>query len=208
MKKQILFLAFMVAAMAINAQNIKLPAPKKTGGMPLMEALNNRKSGRAYSDKALTQQQLSNMLWAATGVNREDGRMTAPTASNNQQVEIFVANKDGVYQYMPKTNELKTVLKGDNRTLFAKQPNHQKAPVLMLFVANYDKMGKYDDNAKLKYGFTDVGNVSQNVYLFAASEGMASVVMGMFEPEPLVKALKLTPAQKPILTQAIGFPAN
>ncbi len=205
MKKQILTIALCVAGMAIYAQNVKLPAPQKTGGKPLMEALNARQSGRVYANKPMTMQQTSNLLWAATGVNREDGRMTAPTASNNQQVEVFVANHEGVYEYLPKTNELRTIVKGDHRELFAKQKPHQQASVLLLFVANYEKMGKYDDNAKMKYGYTDVGNVSQNVYLFAASEGLASVVMGMFDPDPLIKTLKLKPSQKPVLTQAVGF---
>ncbi|MDR1951637.1 MAG: nitroreductase family protein [Bacteroidales bacterium] len=206
MKKQIFTLAFLIATMAINAQDIKLPAPQKTGGMPLMEALNNRKTQRSFSNKELSQQQISNLLWAASGVNREDGRMTAPTASNNQQVEIFVATTNGVYQYLPKTHELKQVIAGDQRTLFSRQDAHQKAPVLLLFVANYEKMPRYDDAAKTKYGYTDVGNVSQNVYLFCASEGLATVVMGMFDGAVLAKTLGLSDTQKTILTQAVGFP--
>lgn len=205
MKKQILTLTFAVFALGISAQNIKLPAPQKTGGKPLMEALNNRKTSREFSEKELTQQQLSNLLWAASGINREDGRMTAPTASNNQQVEIFVALKTGTYQYLPKTNELKLQAKGDQRALFARQANHAKAPALLAFVANYDKMGKYDETAKIKYGYTDVGNVSQNVYLFCASENMSTVVMGMFDAAGLTKGLSLSASQKPVLTQAVGF---
>jgi nitroreductase len=103
---------------------------------------------------------------------------------------------------------LKLPVTGDQRKFFARQAAHQKAPVLLLFVSNYDKMPRYDDAAKMKYGCTDVGNVSQNVYLFCASEGLATVVMGMFDQEELPKAVKLTDAQKAILTQAVGFPAN
>jgi SagB-type dehydrogenase family enzyme len=203
--KKLLTLTLVAFAMTINAQDIKLPAPKKTGGKPLMEALNNRKTLRDFSEKALTQQQLSNLLWAASGVNREDGRMTAPTASNNQQVEIFVALKEGVYLYMPKTNELKKQASGDLRASFGRQPFAAKAPVVLAFVANYNKMTKYDDNSKLKYGFTDVGNVSQNVYLYCASEGMATVVMGMFDPAAVIKAAKLEDFRKPVLMQCVGF---
>ncbi len=203
--KKILTIALVAFAMTINAQDIKLPAPQKTGGKPLMEALNNRKSTRDFSEKALTNQQLSNLLWAASGVNREDGRMTAPTASNNQQVEIFVALKEGVYLYVPKTNELKKQASGDQRASFGRQPFVAKAPVVLAYVANYEKMGKYGDDAKLKYGCTDVGNVSQNVYLYCASEGMATVVLGMFDPDAVTKAAKLENFRKPVLTQPVGF---
>jgi SagB-type dehydrogenase family enzyme len=188
------------------AQNIQLPAPDKAGGKPLMQALNERKSQRSFIGTDLSMQQISNMLWAASGENREDGRMTAPTASNNQQVVIFIGLKDGVYEYLPKTHELKLIVKGDHRAIFGRADFVKTASVTLAFVSDYNKMGRYNDETKWKYSCTDVGNVSQNVYLYAASEGLATVVLGSFDAEPLKKALSLGDNYHPILTQVIGFP--
>jgi SagB-type dehydrogenase family enzyme len=206
MKTKLLLTIAILMSSILFAQNIQLPAPNKTGGKFLMQALNERKSQRAFSEKELSMQQISDMLWAASGVNREDGRMTAPTASNNQQIVIFVGLKDGVYEYFPKNHELKLILKGDHRAVFGRQPFAKTAPVTLAFMSNYDKMGKYNDESKWKYSCTDVGNVSQNVYLYAASEGLATVVLGSFDAEPLKKELGLGNNYVPVLTQVIGFP--
>jgi len=210
MKKQILTLAFLIAVMAITAQDIKLPPPQKTGGMPMMEAFNNRKTQRNFSERELSQQQLSNLLWAASGVNREDGRMTAPTASNNQQIVIFVALKNAVYQYLPRTHELKFYLEGDHRAVFGRQAFVGTAPVVLGFVSDWDKMARYGDNtdAKRKYSYTDAGNVSQNVYLFSASEGLATVAIGAYDAKLFSETLKLSSNYYPVLNQPVGFPAN
>jgi nitroreductase len=210
MKKQLFTIAFVVATMAIHAQNIQLPAPEKIGGMPLMEALNNRKTHRDFSDKELTQQQLSNLLWAASGVNREDGRMTAPTASNNQQIVIFVGLKGGVYEYLPKTNELLLVVPGDHRAVFGRQAFVATAPVVLGFVSDWTKMERYGDNtdAKQKYSHTDAGNVSQNVYLYCASAGMGTVALGNYDADLFMKTLKLPSNYYPVLNQALGFLNN
>ncbi|GHV33892.1 hypothetical protein FACS1894178_0320 [Bacteroidia bacterium] len=206
MKTKLLITIAILMSGILFAQNIQLPAPDKTGGKTLMQALNERQSQRSFSEKELSMQQISDMLWAASGVNREDGRMTAPTASNNQQVVIFIGLKGGVYEYLPKTHELKLIVKGDHRAVFGRQAFTKAAPVTLAFVSDYDKMGKYNDEAKWKYSCTDVGNVSQNVYLYAASEGLATVVLGSFDAEPLKKELGLGNNYVPVLTQVIGFP--
>ena len=206
--KQLITTAFLIATIAINAQTIKLPAPQRTGGMPLMEALNNRKTQRNFSERELTQQQLSNLLWAASGVNREDGRMTAPTASNNQQVVIFVGLKDGVYEYLPQTHELRLQVAGDHRAVFGRQAFAATAPLVLGYVSNWDKMARYGDNtaSKEKFSNTDTGNVSQNVYLFCASEGMATVAIGNYDAELFARTLNLGSNLRPVLNQIVGFP--
>jgi len=200
----------MVAVLAINAQDIKLPPPQKTGGMPMMEAFNNRKTQRNFSERELSQQQLSNLLWAASGVNREDGRMTAPTASNNQQIVIFVGLKNAVYQYLPQTHELKLHLEGDHRAVFGRQAFMATAPVVLGFVSDWDKMARYGSNkeSKMKFSHTDAGNVSQNVYLFCASEGLATVAIGAYDAQLFSETLKLSSNYYPVLNQPVGFPAN
>jgi SagB-type dehydrogenase family enzyme len=208
MKTVIAFLTLTIMMTSCFAQDIKLPEPQKTGGKPLMEALNLRQSQRSFSTKELTLQQISNLLWAASGVNRKDGRMTAPTASNNQQVVIFVGLKDGSYEYLPQTNTLKLIVKGDHRADFGVQPFTKDATVSLAFASDYNKMGRYDDAAKWKYSCTDVGNVSQNVYLFAASEGLSTVVLGSFNADTLKASLKLTDNYHLILTQVLGFPKD
>ncbi|GHV72217.1 hypothetical protein FACS1894201_00220 [Bacteroidia bacterium] len=205
MKKIVLTMFTAAFAVSLMAQDITLPQPQKNGGKPLMEALNNRKTERSYSAKELSLQQLSNLLWAASGINREDGRMTAPTASNNQQIIIFVGLKDAVYQYLPKENKLKLQVSGDHRKVFCRQSIAATAPVVLALVSNYDKMGKYDDNTKFKYSCTDAGNVSQNIYLYSASEGLGTVAIGNFDADELSKTLKLTPNFHPILNQLVGF---
>jgi nitroreductase len=223
MKKQILTAAIaMLVLVSCNTTttnaNVKaepvsagiLPAPVKTGGMPMMEALDNRKTQRNFSEKELSAQELSNLLWAASGVNREDGRMTAPTASNNQQIVIFVATKDAVYEYLNQTHELRLHLEGDHRAVFGRQPFVGTAPLVLGFVSDWNKMERYGDNtdAKRKYSYTDAGNVSQNVYLFCASAGLGTVAIGNYDAELFARTLNLTDNYLPVLNQALGFPAD
>ncbi|MDR1345337.1 MAG: SagB/ThcOx family dehydrogenase [Bacteroidales bacterium] len=203
MKRISIMLVSLLFATQLCAQDIKLPEPQKTGGMPLMEALNLRKTDRDFSPKELDNQLLSNLLWAANGINRPDGRRTAPTARNMQQMDIYLYLPSGVYLYMPKENILKLIVAGDYRKESAKQEFAQKAPVILVYVANYDKMD-CDEECRTFYGATDCGNVSQNVYLFCASQKLHTVAIGMIDREAITKLLKIN--GKPILGQPIGFP--
>jgi len=202
MKKFVIVL-FVTSCIIANAQeDIKLPKPEKSGGMSLMEALNNRKTIREFTQNELSMQQLSNLLWAACGVNREDGRLTAPTARNMQQIEVYVFIKTGVYLYLPKENLLKQVLKEDHRRDMATQERFQECPLLLLFVANYDKMQGLSEEARAIYEGTDTGNISQNVYLYCASEGLSSCALGSIQREKLKELLKFN--GKAILGQSVG----
>jgi SagB-type dehydrogenase family enzyme len=203
MKKVTILLVGILFAAQLFAQDIQLPEPQKTGGMPLMEALNLRKTDRGFSPKELDNQLLSNMLWAANGINRPDGRRTAPSARNMQQIDIYLYLSAGVYLYMPKENRLKLIVPGDHRKEAAKQPFAQNAPLTMVLVANYDKMD-CDEECRTFYGATDCGNVSQNIYLFCASEKLHTVALGMIDRDAITKLLKIN--GKPILGQPVGFP--
>lgn len=190
--------------LSINAQDlIPLLPPQKTGGMPLMEALANRKTNREFSQQELSPQQLSNLLWAASGINRKDERRTAPTARNAQEIEIYVLNKEGAYLYVCKEHALQLIEKGDLRRFGASQEHFQSCPLMLIFVANYDKMDGFSDEARDMYGCTDTGNISQNVYLYCASEGLATCALGSIHREKLEGILKFN--GKAILGQSVGI---
>lgn len=198
MKTKILLLFLICFGCSMNAQEIKLPAPNRTGGKPLMESLNQRKSTRSFSDKELSSQQLSDLLWAANGFNRDDKR-TAPTANNRQELELYVVLKDGIYFYNAKEHRLTLVNKGDFRKNAGMQEFVADAPLNILFVSDSEKASSSN------YSYTNCGFISQNIYLYCASEGLGTVVRGSFDKEVLHDLLKLSPTQEVLLSQTVGY---
>jgi SagB-type dehydrogenase family enzyme len=193
-------------ALAQDVGVIKLPAPRTSGGKPLMQALKERASSREYSGKDLSLQVLSDLLWAGFGINRPDtGKRTAPSARNIQEVDIYVAKADGLYLYNAKANFLELVLAQDIREATGKQDFVKTAPLNLVYVADFAKMEK-TGTEKDVWAALDTGFIAQNVYLFCASEGLATVVRGMFDAEKLKNAMKLRPDQKIMLTQTVGYP--
>jgi len=194
------------AAVVTEPKPIELPKPQMEGGKPLMQALKDRKTLREFSSEKLPMQVLSNMLWAADGINRPDGKRTAPTAMNKQEIDVYIALEQGLYLYDAKANTLVPVLMEDVRAATGKQPFVKDAPVNLVFVADYAKMAGMPDEAKDFYAATDTGFISQNVYLFCASEGLATVVRGYVDKDICAKAMKLRADQKVILAQTVGYP--
>lgn len=184
---------------------IKLPAPQTEGGKPLMQALKERKSTRSFSSKELSSQVLSNLLWAAFGINRSDGRRTAPSAVNWQEIDIYVTTTQGCYLYNAKEHSLQPVVPGDIRAATGSQSFVAEAPVNLVYVADFSKMSGQNEQKAITSG-ADTGFISQNVYLFCASEGLATVVRGMVDKEALAKALNLRPEQRVTLAQTVGYP--
>jgi len=185
----------------------RLPKPKTEAGMPLMEALKKRHSSRQFADRKLSDQVLSDLLWAAFGVNRPDGRRTAPSAVNWQEIDIYVAAADGLWLFDAKAHDLKPVLQKDIRALTGKQEFVKNAPVNLIYVADFAKLRKGTPEAdKILYSAADTGFISQNVYLFCASEGLATVVRGMIDRPALAKAMGLREDQRVILAQTVGYP--
>ena len=186
---------------------IHLLDPQLDIGRPLMKVLKDRSSSRSFSTEKLPVKVLSNLLWAAFGVNRQDaGKRTAPSARNWQEIDIYIAMADGLYLYDPKNHMLKPVLSDDIRTLTGKQDFVKDAPVNLIYVADFSKMGDATKDEKVLYSAADTGFISQNVYLFCSSEGLATVVRGSIDREALAKAMKLRPDQKIILAQTVGYP--
>jgi SagB-type dehydrogenase family enzyme len=203
----VLSVCFSFSVLAEVQKAIQLPAPQMTGGKPLMEALKARCTTREFSGEALPPQELSNLLWAACGINRpEKGLRTAPTARNMQEIDVYVALAEGLYLYDARENALKPVIEQDLREATGKQPFVKVAPVNLVFVADYAKMGDGPKEIKDFYSATDTGYISQNVYLYCASAGLGTVVRGMVDRDALAKAMNLRADQKIILAQTVGYP--
>jgi nitroreductase len=184
-----------------------LPKPKTEGGMPLMEALKNRKSSREFADRSLSDQVLGNLLWAADGVNRPDGHRTAPSAMNWQQIDIYVAKADGLWLFDPNAHALTKVLDKDVREATGTQPFVKTAPVNLVYVADFARLPKnMADADKLFNSAADTGFIAQNVYLYCASEGLSAVVRGLVDKPVCAKAMGLRDDQKIILAQTVGYP--
>ena len=199
------FVAAFIAG-GLLAQAIDLPAPQKTGGMPLMEALAKRSTARTFDSKELSPQQLSSLLWAAFGINRPDGKRTAPSARDFQETDIYVLLKQGAYVYSARSNKLDLVVAEDIRALGGTQAFVKDAPVTLVFVADLSKMGGGTNEAKKNMANIDVGYISQNVYLFCASEGLVTGARMSVDKAALGPRLKLRPDQMIILAQSVGYP--
>ncbi|MBP5206220.1 MAG: nitroreductase family protein [Bacteroidales bacterium] len=188
-------------------EEIKLPMPEIKGGMTLYDALSNRQTKREFSSESLTLQQLSDLLWCAGGVNRDNGKLTSPTARNAQEIDIYVFMEKGVFLYVPKENMLKMVLSDDHRKEISDRSKMPaEAPVTLLFYANYEKMDGFDEAAREFYGATDAGFVSQNVYLYCAANKLSTVVMGAINRDHLNELIPVD--GKAILAQPVGYPAK
>jgi nitroreductase len=189
------------ALAARDLQPVALPVPQTGGGMPLMQTLQERASRREFAPAPLPAQVLSNLLWAAWGINRPaSGGRTAPSAMNRQEMDVYVSTADGVFLYDAKNNLLQPVVPDDLRALAGTQAYVATAPVNLIYVSR--ATGPGEDQA----GGIQAGLISENVYLFCASEGLATVVRASIDRDALAKALKLPPAQKIILAQTVGYP--
>lgn len=192
---------------AQESKDIQLLSPQTEGGRPLMQALKERHSLREFSNEKLPLQVLSNLLWAADGVNRPDsGKRTAPSAMNSQNIDIYVAMEEGLYLYSPSTHTLKIILAEDVRAATGRQEFVKNVPVNLIYVADFSKISRGTDEDKNFYSAAHAGFIGQNVYLFCASEGLATVVRGMADREALAKVLKLRTDQKVIFAQSVGYP--
>jgi SagB-type dehydrogenase family enzyme len=211
MKTRIMFVLFIVVGMcrceAQDLKKIQLPPPQTDIGKPLMQVLKARQTSRNFDSKPLPAQELSNLLWAADGINRpETGKRTAPTAMNWQEVDIYVALQEGTYLYDAKSHSLNPVVSKDLRELTGRQAFVKEAPLNLVYVSDFARMSRAGDEEKKLWGAADVGFVAQNVYLYCASQGLAVVVRGLVDRDLLAKALNLRPEQTIILAQTVGYP--
>ncbi len=196
----------MAPSITLADEPIQLLTPQPGAGSPLMQLLGKRKSSREFSPKPLPIEVLSNLLWAGFGINRPDGKRTAPSARNWQDMDIYVILANGLYLYDAKANQLKLILAEDLRGLAGIQAYVKEAPVNLVYVSDYARMGETPNEAKILLSGSHAGFISQNVYLFCASEGLATVVRALIDIPALSKAMRLRPDQKIILAQSVGYP--
>jgi len=204
----ILFIAAVVPA-GEAPKAVPLPEPQMQGGRPLMQVLKDRSSGRSFSPEKLPPQVLSNLLWAAFGINRpESGHRTAPSARNWQEIDIYVATADGLYLYEPKGHLLRQVLSEDIRAMTGTQAFVREAPINLVYVADQARMSGASPEDGERYAAADTGFIAENVYLFCASERLATVVRGSVDRAGLARTMKLRPEQRIMLAQTIGYPGK
>ncbi|MDD5571145.1 MAG: nitroreductase family protein [Bacteroidales bacterium] len=207
-KIKLTLIAIMANLQILNAQDIVLPKPDTTGGKPLMETLKKRSSSRSFSSKDLSLQELSNLLWAADGINRPNGKRTAPSANAKYYITIYVALKSGVYLYDVPTHTLKQLFNKDIREKTGTQEFNKTAPVDLIYIGEGSKYGKAEETKKMLYYGVDSGEIAENVYLYCASAGLSNVIKGSFDREMLTKELQLKEDQFITFTHAIGYPGE
>ncbi len=198
---------FTLSAIAQESKPIPLPAPKLDASKSLAQALKDRKTTRETSTQNLPEQTLSNVLWAAWGINRPDsGRRTAPSALNRQEIDLYVVADKGIYIYDPKGNALIPVASGDFRQQTYTQAPWKDAPVHLIFVADLAKMGDAAENLKMELAAMDTGFIAENIYLYCAAEGLSTGYRVSLDKPALSKTMKLRPDQRILGAQSVGLP--
>lgn len=186
---------------------IELPAPAKTGGLPLLDALAKRRSSRELSRAELPPSVLSELLWAAFGINRPDGGRTAPSALDAQEIDVYVALRGGAYLYDAKGHALDLVAASDLRRVTGYQDFVDEAPLDLVYVADQRRMHMVPVGSRERYASACAGAITQNVYLYAASAGLATVIRAWIDREAIAEALGLAHEQDVLLSQTVGYPA-
>ena len=213
--KKILIAAMLTATMSTWAQDIKLPAPNtEKKSTTMVEALKTRHSTREFAATTLSNQELSDLCWAAFGVTRGGKFRTAPTAMNKQEIRLFVLTEKGSYEYDAQRNILKEIDRADNRKLLAKNDMKAEgkgqdfvcqAPVGLVVVIDFDISGNRSERMMMM-GCVDAGNVSENINLYCEAAGLATVPRATMDVEALRQVLHLTENQLPIMNNPVGFP--
>ncbi len=192
-------------AAAQEAKAITLPSPRNDGGEPLLRALKLRRSTREYSDRQLPPQVLSDLLWAAFGINRPSGDRTAPYWRHIMVIDIYAAMEDGVWLYEPKSHALQPHISDDIRAATGLQDFVATAPLNLVYVAHGERMTNVSAEERRLYASVDTGFIGQNVYLFCASEGLASVFRAAVDYVKLAGLMRLPEQQFVTFAQTVGY---
>nr|WP_321028816.1 SagB/ThcOx family dehydrogenase [Bacteroides nordii] len=207
-KVQLLLLCLFISVATFAADKvIRLPKPNLNRNSEVMEAFANRHSTREYAAKALTLNDLSDLLWAANGINRpEEGKRTAPSAMNKQDVDVYVVLPEGTYLYDAKAHQLNLVAEGDHRGAVAGgQAFVKSAPVSLLLVSDLSRLGDAKNTHTQLMGAVDAGIVSQNISIFCSAAKLATVPRASMDTAKLKSVLKLTDTQLPLMNHPVGY---
>jgi hypothetical protein len=203
----ILLILTTVTCFAQEPKILSLPKPDMQFPASVMEALQTRSSARAFSDKALSYQEIANIVWAGNGINRpETGKRTAPSAHNWQDIMLYVFLPEGVYLYLPKEHALQEILHEYLRQLAGLQEYVKTAPLNIILVSDQAKMENTSAEDKALLSGANAAFVAENIYLYCAGKKLAVVVRAMIDKATLAKRLNLSGDQKIIMGQTIGFP--
>lgn len=188
-------------------KTIQLETPDMN--VPVLKALKNRQTRREFADRMLSQKDLSNLLWAAYGVNREDGRHTAASALNKQDVDVYVFTADGAYKYVPASSTLQPVAAGDHRALIRGfQADFPLPPVTLVLTTTPSRFEVPDAERSLVMGCVDVGLVAQNAMVYAAAADLAIVPRASMDAEGIHKLLGIPAETQVILNLPVGYPVG
>ncbi len=210
MKKTILSASILLSSLTMQAQDITLPAPDMNqASKNVVETLKQRHSVRSFSDQKLTNEQLSNLCWAACGISWDENHITSPTAMNRQEVRLFVFNDTGVYEYLPKQNLLRQKATGDHRALIAGTPQRSQdfvkdAPVSLLMVGDLEKFGGDNEHARMMVA-VDCGIVTQNIDLYCEAVGLATVPRGTMDGDAIKQLLGLGDKHLVLMNNPVGY---
>lgn len=194
----------------------KLPSPQEDLDFPLMKALAIRRTKRKWKNSNLSDQQISNLLWAACGVTVKEtkrckSKRTAPSACNSQEIKIYIALHSGLFLYDEKNHQLIKIFSDDIREYIGTQKMMSSAPLGLIYVSDYSKLKTFlfkDDNRKWFTSTTDTGFISQNVYLYCAMAKLSTVIIGLVNREKLHQIMRLKDYEKVVYTQVIGKSLN
>ena len=206
--KSLILGAFLASFAGVSAQTVSLPSPQIENGPAILGILAQRQSTTTFDSRPLSDQDLANLLWGAMGQNRENGKLTAPSAGNKQEVRLFVFTENGVSEYLPHSHELKKVAEGDHRDLVAAHQDFVKtAPVSIVLVMDMDKFGGTEAR-QISMATVDAGIVCQNINVTATGLGLASRPRGSMNSDALKELLGLNANQIPIMNNVIGYTAT
>ena len=202
--KKLILSTLITIAFSVQAQDIALITPETGAGCNVMQAFNKRRSTREFDSNELSVQEMSNLLWATMGVNREDNKLTAPSCRNLQEIRLFVITGKGAYEYIPQSHSLRHIADGDFRPAVAGQQTFvNDAPLCLVMVADMDKFGSTDNRAMLMAA-VDAGIVTENACIAAAGLGFATVPRASMDTEKLSEILGLNENQIPLMNVPVG----
>lgn len=211
MKKSVFIICLFLANVLYsqNNQSITLNKPSSDRGMSVIKALAERYSAREFDSKPLTLQDMSDLLWAANGVNRqESGKRTAPSAINAQDIDVYLFDNNGVYLYNAQKHTLELVILGDNRKVISNQDKDPYPSVILLLVSDLSRFRRGEDSVKAEWGAMDASFVAQNVLLFCTSVGMEARPRAIMNKDKIIETLKLNSTQIPMLNIPVSYKKN